>query len=845
MDQESAHQRIERIEGPSRARRLLSEGGLGRFVMAAALVVSQSAAKGHAREKGDLEVHAKSRGSNPPASVLSDEASRKVRRVGAPLTFEESLGQVDPRARFVARAEGATVFLVPEGAVLASRGGRVYRMRLAGGRSDARLHGQEPSPTKSHYFTGRDPSKWRTGVSHFGAVRYEGVYPGIDVLFHASEGRLEYDFVLAAGADPGLIRLDFEGAVGLRLEANGDLVLGGEGEELRWARPRLHQTFDGEKREVDGGYVLDGENGARFWVAAYDPAQPLVIDPVLSYSTLLGGSADDEAYDLAVDSAGAVWIAGKTDSADFPATSLGQGSVAGTDGFITKFAPGGSPMEYSVYLGGSAEDEILAIGVDVQGRPWATGLTASTDFPSTVSQSLGAGDCSGAPMGFVTRLAQDGSSIEASGCVQGTIAIHDIDARPAFKWTTGEADCDFRTSANAYQRTCKGLSDAFVLALNEDLSAYHATFLGGGQGTSLTGGDVGYGIAGVPSSPSIAYVAGKTAHADFPVTPGAFQTVHAGAQDAFVTYYCPFCVGQLQYSTFLGGSADDAAMGVVLDAARNAYVAGYTASTDFPLHNPIQPTHGGGWDLFVSKLNTTGSAPAYSTFLGGSGDEQFNLAAPEKAGQVIALDALGQACVAGSSTSSDYPVASPLYGFKGGLLGDAVISQIAADGLSLVLSGYVGSPAGDNATAAGVDGAGLIYAAGFTDALAGQFPLTFDAFQPQPAGARDAFWLQVAPLSVCKSPVLTVDELDAEVELLSTSSATKSTLHYILGRVQQALNNGRNDRARTFLGNFDGEVIKRTNYLVTDPGNPDLIILHEGNRLICGAANVIHTIPLP
>ena len=319
-----------------------------------------------------------------------------------PLSFEANHGQSDSKVKFLSRGSGYSLFLTSNEAVLvlsqseadenrkASRVARtavrakhrksaVVRMTLVEANPQSQAAGHDALPGKSNYFIGNDPAKWRTNIPTYAKVRYEGVYPGVDLVYYGNQGQLEYDFVVAPGADPRLVTLAFEGAREVHIDARGELVLGVEGGEVRQHKPVVYQEVAGVKQEVAGRYVMKGTRQVGFRVAAYDPSRPLIIDPVLVYSTYLGGSDEDVGFGIAVDAAGNAYVTGETSSTDFPTTAgAAQTTYAGgSDAFVTKLDATGSGLVYSTYLGGSDGDIGLAIAVDGAGSAYVTGYHAA------------------------------------------------------------------------------------------------------------------------------------------------------------------------------------------------------------------------------------------------------------------------------------------------------------------------------------------------------------------------------------------------------------------------------------------------------------------------------------
>ena len=651
-----------------------------------------------------------------PASVMpakSDDASRAqiIDTFGKlPLRFEANPGQTDEQVKFLARGTGHTLFLTPTEAVMVFtkreqtaksrlQGARlrpeeavhvtrtVLRMTFVGANPEPRVVGAEELPDKANYFIGNDPAKWRTNVPTYARVQYTDVYPGIDLIYYGSQRRLEYDFVVRPGADPRTIALGFQGADKLEVDPQGDLVLHTGAGEIRQRKPVIYQEIGGVRREIAGGYVLKGESRVGFHVAVYDTSRPLVIDPALVYSTYLGGSADDAGVGIAVDAAGNAYVTGSTASANFPTTAgafqttLGGGGV-GFDAFVTKLNSTGSALLYSTYLGGSNNDDSgVGIAVDGAGNAYVTGSAFSTDFPTTpgaFQSSFG-----GVRDAFVTKLNPTGSTLVYSTYLGGTgddggVSIAVDTAGSAY--VSGFAQAGFPTTTAAFQPGFGGGPyDAFVTKLGSTGSALvYSTYLGG------SGDDEVFGGLAVDASGN-AYVTGFTTSANFPTTPGAFQTTFGGAGplgfgDAFVTKLNP--TGSMPvFSTYLGGSGDDFGAGIAVDGNGNAYIAGSTASTNFPTTpGAFQTTFGGSGplglgDAFVTKLNPTGSALIYSTYLGGSGDDFASR---------IAVDVLPNpsAYVTGNTASTNFPTTAGAFQTTlGGVgpfgAGDAFVAKIA------------------------------------------------------------------------------------------------------------------------------------------------------------------------
>ncbi len=634
--------------------------------------------------------------STPPANV--DQGAPLAR---LPVRFEPNAGQFDAPVRFLARSRGATLFLTDDAATLSLRSDTVLTLRVAGGRrvtprADRRL------VTISNYFLGNDPSRWRTDIPNFGRVVYPGVLPGVDLVYHGKEGQLEYDFVVAPGADSKEIAMEVSGAKELSLTSTGDLVIHTENGVLLQPRPRVYQLeASGETQEVAAGYRLIGRRSVGFEVAAYDRTRELVIDPVLSYSTYLGGGDDDRAQTVAVDGTGNAYLAGRAGSTNFPTQGPFQAARSGpADAFVAKLNAAGNTLVYSTYLGGSGADRVTSVAVDATGNAHVTGETSSADFPT---QGPFQAARSGSTDAFVVKLSANGSALVystylgGSGTELGAAIAVDGTGNAYVAGSTGSAN--FPT-VNPFQTTYAGGGDVFVTKLNPAGSALvYSTFLGsGGPEDALC-----IAVDGVGS----AYVAGSTYSTTFP-TQSPFQPAKAGpgtSEDAFVTKLSP-TGNALVYSTFLGGNDDDRALGIAVDGTGSAYVTGRTASMNFPAQAPLQAAYGGGPnDAFVTKLNAAGSALLYSTYLGGSGEDS-------SAG--IAVDSAGFAYVAGSTASTDFPTQGASQATSGGDQ-DVFVTKLNPAGSAFAYSTYLGGGNVDRADGIAVDRNRSAYVAGFTN----------------------------------------------------------------------------------------------------------------------------------
>jgi uncharacterized protein (TIGR03437 family) len=605
--------------------------------------------------------------------LLTASASARAGDYGKlPLSFEANQGQTDGRVQFLSRGRNQTLFLTSTEAVLRSKQ-EVFRMKLAGSNPASKAEGAEPQIARSNYFTGNDPAKWRTGIPNYGRVRFSDVYPGIDLVYYGKDGRLEYDWIVKPGADPSKIRLRFEGVQKMRVDANGDLVLETPGGEVREKKPVIRQAV----KEIRGRYVVRGREVA-FDVAEYDAAEALVIDPVVVYSSYLGGSARDQANAIAADGAGNAYITGQTSSSDFPTVNAEQGKLTGSSNvFVSKLSADGSQLIYSTFLGGTNTDIATGIAVDSAGNALVTGWTESTDFPVLNAYQ---GQYSSKILSynsFVTKLNPAGNGLVFSTYLGGdttdTANGIAVDATGSAYITGGTDSTDFPTTPNAIQGGPNTDSRGFVFLTKMSGSGalVYSTFLNSGDLDGIASEPQGV----AADASGNAYVTGYTNQKDF-ILANALQSTYAGSQGIFVAKINP-SGSAFVYSTYLDGSGMDQANAIAADSGGNAYVTGSTTSADFPTVKAVQAKYGGDGDAFVTMINPTGSAIVYSTYLGGSsGDLAFG----------IGVDATGKAWVAGTTTSTNFPTMNALPVQFEYFSPDLFVSQFSADGSALLFS---------------------------------------------------------------------------------------------------------------------------------------------------------------
>jgi hypothetical protein len=706
-----------------------------------------------------------------------------------PLSFEANRGQADSQVKFLSRGPGYQLFLTSSEAVFDfarirttksaarsahavdqagdARASAILRMKMIGGNNEASMEGEEELAGKSNYFIGNDPQNWRANVPTYTKVRYRDVYPGIDLVYYGNQRQLEYDLMVSPGADPRAVTLAFDGTSRLAITKNGDLRIKTRGDDVLLRRPSSYQERDGGRQQISTSYVIKNGHEVGVRLADYDRSRPLVIDPVLVYSTYLGGSSYEFGAAIAVDSDGNAYVTGETNSNNFPTANAFQSTRLQSDArhtnvFVSKLNAAGSALVYSTYLGGRgvfAGEMGNGIAVDATGNAFVGGTTNSSDFPTTAGVVRGGGAGSGQD-GFVTRLTSTGAlsySTYVSGGNATQVRGLAIDSSDNAYVVGGT---DLTTSfpiMNGAQTTAGGggatssVGDAFLVKLNPTATQYlYSTFIGGSDSELATG------IAVDNSGHS--YVSGYTFSTNFPTKNPLQATFGGGGSDAFVAKYDTTLTGSasLIYATFLGGSSSEANEAgfagveshayIAIDSAGNAYVTGPTRSSNFPTtSNAFQKTFGAVANLFVTKINPAGSALVYSTFIGGGGYD-----IPTS----LAVDSSGNAFMTGISSSGDYPQTSQIGPYRSN---NAIVTKLNANGSALIFSTFLGGTSANRSVGYGiaVDGAGSIYVTGDADNQT-DFPTTSTAFQKTLGGDRDAFVTKIGAVPTQPFTILTV-----------------------------------------------------------------------------------------
>ena len=561
-------------------------------------------------------------------------------------------------------------------------------MHLAGALSSSRLEAEDLLPGRANYFQGADPARWRTNIPTYSKLRARSIYPGIDLIYYGNQTRLEYDFVVSPGADARRIHLRFDGITALNRDDDGNLILRTPAGDVTQHRPIAYQRIAGNRREIVSRFILGPRGQVSFALGNYDHTAPLIIDPVLSYASFLGGPATDEGHAIAVDSAGNAYVAGVTNS-----TIQGDANA-----FLRKINPTGTAFLYQASFGGSGTDEANAVAVDSSGNIFVAGRTDSPDFPLTSAFQNGR---AGGIDGFLLRVNPNTNQLIFStyfgGSGEDRVLAMALDPSGNAYITGGTSSTDLQTNQAAFQRQNAGGVDAFVAKFDPRGNALFGTYLGGAAD------DRGYGITA--DAAGNIFLTGSTDSNNFPLS-GAGQGTRQGKTDAFVTKL-DATGSTLQFSTYLGGSDNDIAQAIALDPGGNIYVAGSTASGDFPIVNGSYQTNnaGGDTDMFVSKLSLDGRNLAYSTYIGSRGSDVAT---------AIAVDGTGQAFITGSSNSDVFPVTSDAQQKTRAGGSDVVLVKLNQSGSALLYSTFLGGSNDETGRGVAVDSTGTAYITGVT-----------------------------------------------------------------------------------------------------------------------------------
>jgi len=733
-----------------------------------------------------------------PPLISAQQAANMLS--GLSLVFEPNLGQTDPQIRFLTRAPGMISFLTDrENVIVLARSKKppdweepnkppemersVVRMKLEGARRPQSFEGLDKAESISNYLVGNDRSKWVRNIPSYRRVRATGVYPGIDLVYYGDGRRLEYDFVVAPGSDPGRIRLAYDGAESVTTDRAGNLLIGTRLGTLVQRRPKVYQELGGERREIDAAYAMRGGR-VEIALGSWDRRRELLIDPVLDYSTYLGGSGTDNGAQVVVDSTGATYVAGSTTSTNFPTTSgvlqpdFGTGN---THAFVSKLNPSGTELVYSTFLGGhtplagAENDNDTGIAVDGSGNTYLTGTTNAEDFPTTsgafketAPTKTVAGDISG----FIAKLNANGTALIYATYIGGTgsdvpggVKI-DAGGNAYVAGYTGSTN--FPTTPGSFQPTyaSQGSRNIFVTKLNPIGSALvYSTFIGGDNADYVN--NIAVDTAGA------AYVTGFTNSpvCHFP-TPNGFQHDCGGFSQNLVVAKLSPDGSTLEYGTFIG-YALSTGRNIAVNANGEAYVTGFVSNNGaFPTTpGAHQANFGGGTggtpqDAYVIKLNSTGSSLLYSTYLGGNGND---------VGHGITVDSIGGAYITGLTNSSDFHTSGCAFQSTSGGGQDAFVTRLDPFG-NVEYSTYLGGANAETGFGIAVDGNGKVYATGNTSSP--NFPTTSGAFETSYPGAQSAFVTKLTPISDFPGSARTANAVSGTPQSTSIGDAFSTPLEF-------------------------------------------------------------------
>ncbi len=656
----------------------------------------------------------------------------------SPLRFEANQGQFGPSVRYAARTTGFALALTERGASLRFVGSRPLDIALLDSNPWPLIQPLDRLSAQTDYFIGARKN-WHPGVTNYSRIKYQAVYPGIDVVYYGKGSQLEYDFMLQPGADPSAIRMRFSDAGTVMVTPAGDLgVVTANGLVLQ-KQPAIYQ----QGRQVSGRYKLLSANVVGIQVDAYDRSQPLVIDPAIVYSTLIGGTGTDVVTAMKIGPTGLLYIAGWTQTGELLTLDLPYDNL--TDTYVQVVDPspsGGYGVLYATYLGGENMDEALAIDADALGFIYLTGTTTSPDFPM-VGNSVQTTGAATTVAGFVTKIdphfAGTGNSLVYSTFLGGTIG----NTTPRgikvgsdnMIYVVGQTQtADFPTTDNAYAASLYGPSDVFISKIDVTTSnLVYSTFMG----SELDDDACGLAL----DANNVVYFAGTTLGTQFPMAGYSFDGYTSGNYDVVVAKVdtTQSGVNSLIWATYFGGSGEDEARGVSMDSKGRVLVTGFTLSSDLPVTKAtaIQPNYGGNGDAFVAIFDTTKQGQqslAYSTYLGGSQGE---------VAYAVLAEATGYVDVTGYTLSPDFPVLNAIQANWGGGI-DMFLTRFnpaVAGPAGIDYSTYIGLDGTIVGNTLTVDSSNNLYVGGYTE---GYLPLVGNSWQANYGGGfSDGFFFVV------------------------------------------------------------------------------------------------------
>ncbi len=638
--------------------------------------------------------------------------------------FEPNQGQVAGKTEWIGRSMGAYLYLTGDEIVYANQ--KNVHLRLVGAKKHARVEGLEPTGGISSYFTGRDEKTWFTGIPHYSKLKYKDIYPGIDMVYYGSGRNIEYDFVVKPEADPKQIQLAFSQRVQLD---HGDLIVAG----LRQHKPRILQ----DRREIAASYRITGSHRVELGLADYDHSRDLIIDPVLEFSTYLGGPGEEAGAQVVLDSSGAIYLAGATQSPASPSLNpFQQTNIVSDAPFVMKMTPQTDHVVYFVVLGSNGWDSAAGLAVDATGSVVVVGITRSATFP--LKNAFQSNFISQYWTEFVTKLSSDARSLIYSTYYGGTYEEDPVGVRLDSQGNAYTAGLTYSSDfpvLRALQADYGGAADCYVGKISSTGSLIFSTYFGG------SANDYCYSmVLGQDGSPII--VAGSSSP-DFPfknaiqtdfnrITPALFKISSDGQT--------------LLYSSFIGGPIWGTARGVAVDSNGNIYVTGDVIGTGLVTKNAFQtePLAATQSDFFM-KLDPSGQNLIYSSYLGGS----------SAAATSIVVDAQGSVYVGGLAESADFPTLNSLQQYKGGgiLQSDLFVAKFAPSGNQLIYSTLLGGSGNEQGPVLTLDASGNLYGIGTTQST--DFPVV-NAYQPQFGGDFDAVLFKISDSTVLPPSPLSV-----------------------------------------------------------------------------------------
>lgn len=717
-------------------------------------------------------------------SSSSGKSAADARRyLQLPLSFVENRGQWNDKVKFRSDLGGASVWFTADQVIfqlsrktpgsisqvdpldphsnnvfskgdVTSRQILAYSVSIEGANSGAVAVGNDSQGGKINYLLGATQSSWRTDIPAYSAITYNEIYPGIDLIYRGSGDHLEYDFAVKPGVDPGQISLRFDGIRSLSVDRSGSLLVTTEWGTLIERPPVVTQRDNGVDREISSAYQIDGNNAVRFKLGKnYDPTLPTLIDPILSFSSLFGGSGDDYATGVALDTAGCVYLTGHTSSVDLPTVGAYDASNNGSyDIFVTKLSPTGSSIIYSTYIGGSGDDRASKIAVTAAGQATVAGYTLSTDFPT---QSAIDNSANGLEDMVVLRLSAAGNSLAYSTYLGGSSEDRGFDIAldaTGRAYVAGETNSTDIPTPSGYDMTKGSGFDAYVARLSANGSSLeYGTYLGGNSSEGALGIAV--------DNSNVAYVTGYTSSPDFPMA-SAYDPSHNFDYDVFVSKLSS-SGGSLTYSTFLGGTGTEWATAIARDASNNMYITGLTTSNLFPTINAYDNSYSAIFDAFVTKIAASGSTLSFSTYLGSGGADE---------GLAISVDPLDQAVVVGFTNSSNFPTLDAVRPLYSGLE-DMFVTKFKSAGNQLLYSTYLGGSDDDEALGVTCDETGNAIIAGFT--VSSGFPLAA-AMDSTVNGGVDVAFAKISDAGVSAHIALSQTSLSFDAEVNTALPAGKT-----------------------------------------------------------------------